>query len=462
MDHPDLEGQFAVNEELQNIARDTGIPLVVTRDVHYIHADDAEACDIMECIGLGTTVPEHRARSLTNVDRSFGTVAHIESRWRHVPEALANTIKIAERVNIEIPLNVWHFPPIEIPAGKTADQELREQAYAGLAALIPDVTDEMRGRMEYELGIITTKGYAPYFLAVADYIKWARAAGIVTTTRGSAAGSLVSYAIGIVAVNPLFFKLPFERFLNPFRPSPPDVDGDFADDRRDEVIAYVTQKYGKDRVAQIITFGTMMARASVRDAGRALGLAYGFCDRVAKLIPFGTQGFGMTIERALKESPDLKKMYEEQPEVHQLLDIAQKIEGCARHTSIHAAGVVIAPRPLTEFTPVQYEVGGTKLTTQYEMYSVEKAGILKMDFLGIRNLSILGNAVKLVRERYGTEIDLEKIPWDDKKTYEMLARGETGGTFQLGGAGMTRYLKELKPTNIFDIMAMVALFRPGP
>lgn len=461
-DHPDLDGQFIANEGLQELANATGLPMVVTRDVHYINPDDAEACEISRCIGLGKTVHDHRNESLVNVDRSFSTVEQIQSRWRHLPEALENTVKIADRINIEIALNVWHFPPIEKPDDKTYDEVLRERAYEGIARQLPEVTEEMKERLEYELGIIKTKGYAPYFLAVADYIIWARANGIVTTTRGSAAGSLVSYSIGIVAVNPLYFKLPFERFLNPFRPSPPDVDGDFADDRREEVIKYVTDKYGVDRVAQIITFGTMAARASVRDAGRALGFSYGFCDRVAKLIPFGAQGMPMTINKALEESPDLKKIYDEQPDVQRLLDIARRIEGCARHTSIHAAGVVISPEPLTEFSPVQYEIGGTRLTTQYEMHSVETAGVLKMDFLGIRNLSILGNAVKLIHELYGVEIDLQKIPWDDKKTYDMLARGETVGVFQLSGGGMTRYLKELKPTSIFDIMAMVALFRPGP
>lgn len=461
-DHPDLQGQFQVNEGLQQIAQATGLPLVVTRDVHYLTPDDAQACDIVECIGAGHTVHEHAGQSLVSVDRSLSTPEQIQSRWRHLPDALENTARIAARVNVDIPLNVWHFPPIEKAPDKSYDDMLREQAYAGITSFLTEVTAEMRQRIEYELGVIKTKGYAPYFLAVADYIKWARDHGIVTTTRGSAAGSLVSFAIGIVSVNPLYFKLPFERFLNPFRPSPPDVDGDFADDRREEVIAYVTQKYGRDRVAQIITFGTMAARASVRDAGRALGFSYGFCDRVAKLIPFGAQGMPMTIDKALVESPDLKKIYDEQEDVRRLLDIARKIEGNARHTSIHAAGVVIAPEPLTEFTPVQYEVGGTHLTTQYEMNAVEKSGVLKMDFLGIRNLSILGNAVELVRARYGVDVDLQKIPWDDKKTYDMLTRGETGGVFQLNGAGMTRYLKELKPTNIFDIMAMVALFRPGP
>lgn len=461
-DHPDLDGQFIVNEGLQEIAAATGIPLVVTRDVHYIQPDDAEACEISECIGAGKSVHDHRSGSLVDVDRSLSTVEQIQSRWRHLPEALENTVKIADRINIEIALDVWHFPPIEKPDDKTYDDVLREQAFEGVERLLGEITDENRARIEYELDIIKTKGYAPYFLAVADYIKWAQQNGIVTTTRGSAAGSLVSYSIGIVSVNPMYFKLPFERFLNPFRPSPPDVDGDFADDRREEVIEYVTRKYGKDRVAQIITFGTMAARASVRDAGRALGFSYGFCDRVAKLIPFGAQGMPMTIEKALVESPDLKQIYDDQPDVRRLLDIARKIEGNARHTSIHAAGVVISPYPLTEFSPVQYEIGGTRLTTQYEMHAVEKAGVLKMDFLGIRNLSILGNAVKLIKELYGVEINLQKIPWDDKKTYDMLARGETVGVFQLSGAGMTRYVKELRPTTIFDIMAMVALFRPGP
>ncbi|MCX6780610.1 MAG: DNA polymerase III subunit alpha [Candidatus Magasanikbacteria bacterium] len=461
-DHLDLDGQFLINEGLQEIARVTGLPMVVTRDVHYLDTEDAEACEISVCIGLGRTVHDHRGESLINIDRSMSTVEQIQSRWRHLPEALENTVKIADRINIEIKLDVWHFPLVEKSEDVTYDDVLREATYTGIAKLLPEITPEMTERLEYELGIIKTKGYAPYFLAVADYIAWARSVGIVTTTRGSAAGSLVSYSIGIVAVNPLFFKLPFERFLNPFRPSPPDVDGDFADDRREEVIEYVTQKYGRDRVAQIITFGTMAARASVRDAGRALGFSYGFCDRVAKLIPFGAQGTPMTIERALAEAPDLQKIYDEQPEVKRLIDIAKKIEGNARHTSIHAAGVVISPEPLTNFSPVQYEIGGTRLTTQYEMHAVEKAGVLKMDFLGIRNLSILGNAVKLIHELYGVEIDLQKIPWDDKKTYAMLTRGETVGVFQLSGAGMTRYLKELRPSNIFDIMAMVALFRPGP
>jgi DNA polymerase-3 subunit alpha len=359
-------------------------------------------------------------------------------------------------------LGKWHFPPVDLPAGKNVDEVLRTNAENGLRSLVPEVTEDMCKRLDYELDIIKTKGYSPYFLAVADYVKWARANNIITTTRGSAAGSLVSFSIGITTVNPLFFKLPFERFLNPYRPSPPDIDMDFADNRRDEVIAYAVQKYGKEKVAQIITFGTMAARGSVRDVGRALGFSYSFCDQIAKMIPMGNQGFPMTLKKALQTTPELYALYNNNEDVKRLWDVAQKIEGCARHTSVHAAGVVISPTDLTDFTPVQYETGGTQIVTQYEMHAVEDAGVLKMDFLGIRNLSILGDATKIVEKTRGVKVDLLNIPWDDKLTYEKLARGQTIGLFQLGGSGMTRYLEELKPSNIFDIMAMVALYRPGP
>lgn len=460
-DHPAIEGQIAVNTKLIELSKTTGIPMVVTRDVHYLGSEDAEAQDILTCIGNGWKVGQDKRADYRQVDRSLNTQDDITSRFRHVQEAIDNTGKIADRVNIEIELDKWHFAPVELPEGKNADQVLREMAFGSVEQFMP-LTPEVEERLNYELDIIKTKGYAPYFICVADYVDYAKRHGIVETTRGSAAGSLVSYVIGITTVDPIRFKLPFERFLNPYRPSPPDVDTDFADDRRDEMIEYVTKKYGKDKVAQIITFGTMAARASVRDVGRALGFAYTFCDQVAKLIPFGSQGFAMTIERALHEEPDLKKLYDTNPDVKRLLDLAQKVEGCARHTSIHAAGVVIAPTPLTDFTPVQYETGGDKIITQYSMYDVEAAGVLKNDFLGIRNLAILGNSVEIVEKTTGDKIDIYKLPLDDKKTFAMLARGETMGTFQLNGAGMTRWLKELQPTTIDDIMAMVALYRPGP
>ncbi|HYE22618.1 MAG TPA: DNA polymerase III subunit alpha, partial [Verrucomicrobiae bacterium] len=290
---------------------------------------------------------------------------------------------------------------------------------------------------------------------------WARSQGIIATTRGSAAGSLVSYAIGITTVNPLDYKLPFERFLNPMRPTPPDIDMDFADNRRDEVIAYVTQKYGSDKVAQIVTFGTMMARAAVRDMGRALGIPYAKCDKIAKMIPFGKQGFHMTIEKAMAMAPELKEAYDKDPETKQLIDLSMKVEGAARHASVHAAGVVISPTPLTDYTPLQTDQDG-KIITQYEMNTCEDVGLVKMDFLGIRNLSILGNAVEIVKHTKGVEVDLQNLPLDDKKTFKLLSAGKTMGLFQLGSSGMTRYLRELAPSKINDIMAMVALYRPGP
>ncbi|MBU0596953.1 DNA polymerase III subunit alpha [Patescibacteria group bacterium] len=461
-DHPAIEGQMDVNTKLVQLSSETNIPLVVTRDVHYLKTEDAEAQDILRCIREGWKVDQPNRTDYRQVDRSFNSAKDISSRFRHVAEAIENTGKIADRINIEIELDKWYFAPVDLPAGKTADEVLHDMAYDKVKDFYDEITDEIKTRIEYELGIIKTKGYSPYFICVADYVKYAKDHGIIETTRGSAAGSLVSYVIGITTVDPIRFKLPFERFLNPFRPSPPDVDTDFADDRRDEMIEYVTQKYGADKVAQIITFGTMAARGSVRDVGRALGYSYSFCDQVSKLIPFGAQGFPMTIKRALNEEPDLKKLYGSNEEVKRLLDLAQKVEGCARHTSIHAAGVVISPTPLTDFTPVQCETGGEKIITQYEMHAVESAGVLKMDFLGIRNLSILGGAVEIVKATTGEDVDVYSLPLDDTKTFEMLSRGETMGTFQLGGAGMTRWIKELKPNRIDDIMAMVALYRPGP
>ncbi len=461
-DHPGIEGQLLVNTNLIQLSKDTDVGLVVTRDVHYLHTEDAEAQDILRCIAEGWKVEYTDREDYRQIDRSLNTASDIISRFRHVPEAIENTVKIAERIDIQIPLNVWHFAPIEVPLGKTYDDHLRDEAYRCVGNFYNPVTEEITKRIEYELDVIKTKGYSPYFLCVADYVGYAKKVGIVESTRGSAAGSLVSYVLGITTVDPMRFKLPFERFLNPFRPSAPDIDTDFADDRREEMIEYVTKKYGADRVAQIITFGTMAARASVRDVGRALGYSYSFCDQVSKLIPQGAQGFPMTIERALKEEPDLKKIYDTNPQVKRLLDLARKVEGCARHTSIHAAGVVISPTPLTDYTPIQRETGGEKITTQYEMKAVETAGVLKNDFLGIRNLAILGNAVVIVEKTTGEKIDIYNLPLDDTKTFEMLARGETMGTFQLGGSGMTRWVKELKPNRIEDIMAMVALYRPGP
>lgn len=461
-DHSELPLQAVVNQKMFALSLRTGIPTVATKDTHYIHEDDAEAQDILLAIQTGKTVSDPTRLSMRGVDYSLATPSAMAAAFADHPEAIEATAAIAERCTLTLELGKWNFPAVELPPGETPVSVLRRRAQEGLQERIPDSGKETLERLQYELGIIEQKGFSPYFLVVSDYVNWARSQGIVTTTRGSAAGSLVSYSIGITTVNPMYFQLPFERFLNPSRPSPPDIDVDFADNRRDEVLAYVTNKYGKDHVAQICTFGTMMARGAVRDVARALGHPYVFGDRVAKMIPFGSQGFPMTIEKAKGENPELKTLADDDPEVRRLLELAEKIEGCARHISVHAAGVVISSSPLTDYTPLQRESGGDKIITQYEMGPVEAAGLLKMDFLGIRNLSILGSAVELIKKTKSQTIDLENLPIDDAKTFELLGKGDTVGLFQLGGAGMTRYLRELEPSSVFDIQAMVALYRPGP
>ncbi|MDO8591031.1 MAG: DNA polymerase III subunit alpha, partial [bacterium] len=396
-------------------------------------------------------------------DFSFISDTQAKKYFKDSLDALKNNEKIAEACNLEIEFGKWVFPDYQIPSGKTLDDELSRLAYEGLKTRGLAETSEIKERIEYELKIIRDKGYAPYFLVVSDLMRHARQEKILSTTRGSAAGSMVSYLTYISTVNPIDYKLPFERFLNPERPSAPDIDMDIADTRRDELIEYAKQKYGKDKVAQVGTFGTMMARGSVRDVARALGYPYSLGDRLAKLIPMGSQGFPMSIDRAMELVPELKKGYTEEADVKEIIDLAKKIEGCVRHISVHAAGVVIAPRPLTEFTPLQFDPKGEgKIITQYDMYVMEDVGLLKLDFLGIKNLSILADAVSLAKVLENKDIDIENIPLDDKKTFTMLASGITGGLFQLNGSGMTRYLKELRPTSIRDINAMVALYRPGP
>lgn len=461
--HPDIPDQVTVNEKLIALARETGAPMVVTKDPHYIHPNDRDAQDVLLAIQTGKTINDPTRLTMKDFDASLSAPAEMMEAFKHIPEAFENTTRIAERVELKLELGKWNFPPVEIPPGKTADEILRERAIAGVNERLGEMTKVAEDRLNYELSVIEKRGFAPYFIAVADYVGWARARGIVVTTRGSAAGSLVAYSIKITTADPLFFKLPFERFINLERPTPPDMDVDFADDRRDEVIAYVTEKYGRDHVAQICTFGTMMARGAVRDVARALGYPYVVGDRISKMIPIGSQGFPMTIAKARRESPELAAFENADADARRILTLAEKIEGCVRHVSVHAAGVVISPRPLVEFTPLQREAsGGEQIITQYDMHAVESAGLLKMDFLGIRNLSILGNAVVLVKERRDVSLDLDRLPLDDPKTFELLGKGDTTGLFQLGGSGMTRYLRELQPTTIFDIMAMVALYRPGP
>ncbi|MEK7621744.1 MAG: DNA polymerase III subunit alpha [Patescibacteria group bacterium] len=464
MHHPKIETQTAIKLATIELSKKLKIPLVATHDSHYLEPDDAKAHDTLVAIQQNN-FDDNKRFSAIGEDFSFITPEEAVKLFSDTPEAVANTLRVAELCSIELELGKWVFPNYPLPKGENYDQLLVKQAEKYLVNYLINQLENpatIKTRLAYELEVIIKKGYSPYFLVVADIIDYARSQGIFTNTRGSAAGSLVSYLLGITGVDPLVYKLPFERFLNPDRPSPPDIDMDFADKRRDEVINYVKQKYGEDKVAQIGTFGSMMARGAVRDVARALGFPYAAGDRIANLIPMGSQGFPMTIERALELTPELKKIYDEEPETKQIINLAKKIEGGVRHISVHAAGVVIAPTTLTDFVPLQLDPKGGKIITQYDMYAVEEAGLLKLDFLGIRNLSILEDSIRLVKKIHGLEIDIEKIPLDDKKTFTLLARGETLGLFQLNGSGMTKCLKELRPTTIHDINVMVALYRPGP
>lgn len=466
--HPAISVQKSVNEKLVLLSRKLGIPLVATNDVHYLLKDDAEAHEVLLCVQTQHTMLEkNRPLSLAgSPDFYLKSQEEMNTLFLEYPEAIANTRKIADLCHLEIELGKWILPNFAVPHDFTADSYLKQLAHGGAGRLFGvKLTPEIKERLDYELSIITDKGYSTYFLIVADFVGWAKRQGIfVGPGRGSAAGSVVSYVLGITGLDPFYFNLPFERFLNPQRPSPPDIDLDFADDRRDEVIAYVTDKYGSDKVAQIITFGTMEARAAVRDVGRALGMPYAQPDRIAKLIPIGAQGFPMTIAKALEMTPDLKSAYQTEPETKRLLDVARKLEGVSRHASVHAAGVVIADKPLVEYTPLQKETKGEKIVTQYDMYTVgeDGVGLLKMDFLGLRNLTIIEQTLKFIKEVRSEIVDITQIPVDDQATYKLLSQGETTGIFQLESAGMRRYIKELRPTSVFDLMAMVALYRPGP
>src|SRR3990167_7786808 len=460
--HPHVAGHEALMQKVIALGKESGTPLVAAHDVYYLSPEDREATEVMRRIKQGERGQNEQE------DFSFISEERALELFADLPEAIDNTRKIADRCTLSFDLGKWTFPAVPISSGfKSHDEELRSKAYAGIEWRHLEATDEVKKRIDYELDIIIGKGFAVYYLIVADLLAYAKSAGILTTTRGSAAGSLVAYLVGITNVDPLFYKLPFERFLNPERPKAPDIDMDIAVDRRDDLIAYTKKKYGDDHVAQIGTFGTLMARAAVRDVARALGHSYNTGDRIAKLIPIGSQGFPMTIDHALELEPDLKTLYDEDDDTREIIDLAKRIEGCVRHVGVHAAGVVVAPTPLIEWAPIQPDPKGTgKLITQYDMYSITDeyggVGLLKFDFLGIKNLAILADSVKRVKEIRNIVVDIENVPVDDAKTYEMLARGETEGTFQLNGSGMTRWLKELKPTSIHDINAMVALYRPGP
>ncbi len=456
---PELE---QINQRLIPMSSELDIPLVATNDAHYINQGDASAHDLLLCIGTNSSIHDDKRMKMAGDFFYLKSPQEMAELFNDIPQALESTERIAEMCNLELEFGRLHLPEIELPEGKTANQFLAELCNQGLQQHYSQPTPEIQERLNHELEVIKQTQFANYFLVVWDIISFAKEHNILFGVRGSAAASIVLYCLGITEVDPVENKLVFERFLNVERQEMPDIDLDFQDDRRDEIIYYVSQKYGHDHVAQIITFGTLGARAAIRDVGRALGMPYSDVDRVARLVPFAPS---MTLERALSENSELGNIYSDDATVRNLVDSAKRIEGIARHASTHAAGVVISKEPLTRYVPLQQVSkgnGDTAVMTQFTMDDIARIGLLKMDFLGLANLTILGKAKEIILENCGIDIDLHHIPIDDAKTFELLSSGETAGVFQLEGAGMRRYIKELKPTSFSDIAAMIALYRPGP
>ncbi|MER3460370.1 MAG: DNA polymerase III subunit alpha [candidate division GAL15 bacterium] len=452
-----LPEQRILIPELVRIARDLNLPLVATNDVHYVLPEDAPAQDVLMCVQMNKTIRDPDRPRMGDVPHFYlKSGAEMSILFREFPESLRNTVEIAQRCQLHLELDRPKLPDFPTPEGFTPQSYLRWLCEEGLRRIYGRITPELQERLDYELGVIECMGYAPYFLIVQDFVNFARSRGILTTVRGSAAGSLVLYACGVTDVDPIAYRLPFDRFLNLERYTLPDIDVDFMDTRRDEVIRYVMDRYGQDRVAQIITFGTMKARQAVRDVGRVLGMSYGEVDRIAKRIPPNA-----TLDQALASDEELQRLGDEDEQVHKLLELARKLEGVARNASTHAAGVIISPDPLTDHVPLTRGKDGVVMT-QYDMDSLSAIGLVKFDFLGLANLTILDHALRIVERRRGQRIQLHQIPLDDPETYALLGRGETVGVFQLESSGMRRYLQELRPSSIQDIMAMVALFRPGP
>ena len=454
---PELAG---LNRRLVELARQEGLPLVATCDTHYVNADDGPSHEILLCIQTNTNLDDPKRLRVSGDGYHLLSPQEMEALFGELPEALRNTEVVAERCNLDLPTGRTLLPPFPVPEGYTPELYLEKLCREGLKRRYERITPEITQRLNYELSVIEQTGFAQYILIVWDFTDFARRAGILFGPRGSAAGSLVCYALGISDVEPLSNKLVFERFLNIERKEMPDIDVDFADDRRDEMVRYVTEKYGREHVAQIVTFGTLGARAAIRDVGRVLGLPLSTVDSVAKMVP--ALPVGMTIDKAMEENPEFKRVYEADDVVRNLVDKAKRLEGVARHSSVHAAGVVISPDPIYEHVPLQRAAKSDDWVTQYTMTTVAKIGLLKMDFLGLANLTIIGRTLDLIRQTRGISLDMSTIPRDDAKTFEALGRGDTMGVFQLEGTMMRRYVKELKPTSIGDLAAMVALYRPGP
>jgi len=450
--------QKEVNHYLLTLSKKLAIPLVATNDIHYINKSEANIHDVLLCIQTGKTLNDTERMRFPTDEFYLKTAEEMWQLFGYIPEALDNTVQIAERCEVKLEFGKLHLPNYEVPEGHTVDSYLEELCRKGINERYHPVTEEVLKRLNYELGIIKQMGYSGYFLIVWDMIHFARSKGIyVGPGRGSAAGSIVAYALGITNIDPLKYDLLFERFLNPERVTMPDIDTDFCYERRGEVIEYLTKKYGSDHVAQIITFGTMAAKAAIRDVGRVMNIPIGEVDKIAKLIP---NELGITIERALEVSPELQELAKD-PKYNQLLQTAQAIEGMPRHASTHAAGVVIAKDRLDNYVPLQ-KAGDSGVVTQFPMQTVEEIGLLKMDVLGLRTLTVIGKALELIKDNQGKELKLEELPLDDQATYDLLSMGDSIGVFQLESTGMRAILKNLRPERLEDIIALVALYRPGP
>jgi len=466
----DLEGEGNFNEALMRLSRELQVPLVVTNDCHYLGAEDAQAHDVLLCIQTGKTVTDPKRLAFSSHDFYFKSPQEMLERFKDLPGALEQTLAIAERCHLEIPLGETHLPRYQVPQGYTLDSYLETLVDEGLRRRLqtqerrgqrftPDSLQAYQQRAALELKVIQQMGYSGYFLIVWDFIDYAKRQGIpVGPGRGSAAGSVVAYALGITELDPLRYNLLFERFLNPERVTLPDIDIDFCQERRDEVIEYVTHKYGKENVAQIITFGTMMAKGVIRDVGRALDIPYGEADRIAKLVP---NRLNITLEDAIKEEPRLQEVVQQGGQLARLMGTARMLEGLVRHASTHAAGVVISPEPLREYVPL-YKGNKGEVITQYPMEDIEELGLLKMDFLGLRTLTVLRNTLQLIQDSRHIALTLDEIPLEDAKTYELLSEARTFGVFQLESRGLRDILRKLKPSVFEDVIALVALYRPGP
>lgn len=451
--------QQTVNQALLRISEETGIELVATNDIHYINDTDAVAHDILLCIQTGKKVSDQNRMRYEGGQYYCKSEDEMKELFPYALQALENTHRIAMRCNVEIEFGVTKLPKFEVPDGYTSWEYLRKLCYEGLSRRYPGREQQLKERLEYELNTIHDMGYIDYFLIVWDFIHFAKQHNImVGPGRGSAAGSIVAYCLEITNIDPIKYNLLFERFLNPERVSMPDIDIDFCYERRQEVIDYVVRKYGKEQVVQIVTFGTLAAKGVIRDVGRVLDLPYALCDSIAKMVPNDSN---MTIETALKMNPELRTIYESNEQVKYLIDMSLRLEGLPRHTSMHAAGVVISQRPVDEYVPLSRASDGS-ITTQFTMTTLEELGLLKMDFLGLRTLTVIQNAVNHIQKNHGITIDIDHIDFNDKDVLDSIGTGKCEGVFQLESSGMKNFMKELKPENLEDIIAGISLYRPGP